>query len=57
MPFTEAGAWLFIAELLEKGQPIKEIEMRDKPGTRGFVMEVKMPDNEQPLYIKVQLGS
>ena len=57
MPFTVAGAWIFIAELLEKGQPMEVIEMRDKPGTRAFVMLVDMPDSERPLYVKVQLGS
>ena len=57
MPFTEAEAWNFIADRLEDGHPISVIDMRDNPGTHGFVMLIEMSGNERPLYIKVQLGA
>jgi hypothetical protein len=55
-PFTEAGAWWFIAEKLEQGHPLEEIAMDDCPGTHGYVMEVDV-GREVPLYIKLQRGS
>src|SRR6267143_6568637 len=36
--FTEAGAWEFIAELLEAGHPIQEIELDNPAGKRGYVL-------------------
>src|SRR5580700_2119597 len=36
--FTEVGAWEFIAELLESGQEIKEIELEHPPGRTAYVM-------------------
>ncbi len=57
MPFTESEAWNFIADRLEEGHPIEVIDMLDKPGTYGFVMQVLRSGFERPLYIKVQLRS
>ena len=55
-PFTEAGAWEFIAELLASDHPIFEIELREPRGKTGYVMHVSLP-NDKPLYIKLELGS
>lgn len=57
MAFTDSDAWSFIADRLDEGHPIEVVEMRDKPGTYGFVMLVDMSGQERPLYIKVQLGA
>lgn len=56
-PFTESGAWWFIAEKLEEGHVIEEIPMDDRPGTRGYVMEVDIGSDVPPLYVKLQRGS
>lgn len=54
--FTREGAWLFVADLLEKGHPI-EIVTLDKPaGKQGFVMHVALGTDLPRLYIKVELG-
>lgn len=55
-PFTEAGAWEFIAELLDSDHAIEEVELRDPPGKSGYVLHVRLP-NDRPLYIKLELGS
>ena len=53
--FTEPGAWDFIAELLEAGQPLEEIDLRKPPGKKGYV--IRAPAADSPLYIKLRLGS
>jgi hypothetical protein len=53
-PFTPAGAWEYIAELLET-HPIDEMELDQPAGKTGYVMKVASPDGE--IYIKLQLGS
>ena len=56
-PFLEEQAWNLIANLLEAGHPIREIELDHPPGRKGYVMKKNL-SNEQPiLYIKLQLGS
>lgn len=54
--FTEAGAWEFIATLLDSEHPIEEITLREPPGKTGYVLHVSLP-NDRPLYIKLELGS
>src|SRR5713101_5381429 len=55
--FTEVGAWEFIAELLESGHAIQEIELENPRGKTGYIIlaggRVKRPD----IYIKLQIGS
>ena len=54
-PFTDAGAWEYIAELLEQGQELEE-SLQDQPaGVTAYVMQVALPD--RTLYIKVRLGA
>ena len=57
MRFTDDEAWHFIADRIEEGHEIQVIDMDDKPGTHGFVLLVDVEGHDQPLYIKVQLGS
>jgi len=55
--FTEAGAWEFIAELLEAGHPIQEIELDNPAGKRGYVLVADGGDQRPEIYVKLQLGS
>ena len=55
-PFTQDGAWEFIAELLENGIDF-EHKILDEPeeGANAYVIEKSLGD--RILYIKLQLGS
>jgi hypothetical protein len=53
LPFTEPGAWQYIAELVEGGHEIEVITLEKPQGETGYVMIVELtPTN---LYIKVQI--
>ena len=49
-------AWEFIADLLESGHPIEEVELHSPPGRKGYVMLVDAQQS-QAIYIKLQMGS
>jgi hypothetical protein len=55
--FTEAGAWEFIAELLEAGHPIQGIELENPAGKKGYVLVANGGEKRPDIYIKLQLGS
>ena len=57
MPFTEAGAWLFIEAKLEYGQCLEEVELEKPPGRKGYVMKIHLEDGKPELYVKLQLAS
>jgi hypothetical protein len=54
--FTDDGSWEFVADLLDAGHPLQEIELKKPPGKRGYVMQVEVK-GRRPIYIKLQLGS
>src|SRR5260370_18320230 len=55
-PFTEAGAWEFIAELLENAaQEVTTITLHTPPDRTAFVMQCSLPGFEA-LYFKVHFG-
>ena len=54
--FTEDGAWQFVADLLDAGEPLKEVLLEKPPGKKGYVMEISV-EGRRPIYIKLQLGS
>jgi hypothetical protein len=56
LPFTEAGAWAFIAERLEAGHPIQAIMLDQPPGSTGYVMEIHLEVDRPALYVKLELG-
>lgn len=56
-PFSEAGAWELIQQLLDSGNPIQPIPMDDPPGLTGYVMKYQLKDEERLLYIKVHFGN
>ena len=54
--FTEDGAWQFAADLLDAGEPLKEVVLIKPLGKKGYVMEIPVK-GWRPIYIKLQLGS
>jgi hypothetical protein len=54
-PFTDAGAWEFIAQLLLQGHPLEESPQEQPPGVTAYVMQISLP--EGTVYIKVRLGA
>lgn len=57
MPYTDAGAWELIADLLEAGHPIETMTMDDPKGKTGFVMHYELTPGTVPLYIKLHFGA
>lgn len=57
LPFTDAGAWNLIAELLRQGVPMKEKELKNPLGQMAFVMKHILDENRAALYIKIQFGN
>ena len=55
--FTEVGAWEFIAELLESGNEIQEIELDNPRGKTGYVILASGGAQRLDIYIKLQLGN
>ena len=54
IPFTEAGAWEFIACLIDDGVEIEVIILDKPPGKTGYVMLVPGNYNEK-IYIKLEI--
>lgn len=55
--FTDAGAWEYVADLLEKGHAIKEITLSNPVGELAYEMNVDLGPNQANLYIKIQIKS
>ena len=55
-PFTDAGAWEFVAQQLVAGEPITEIALEKPPGKRGYVMKLDVGGATR-IYVKFELGS
>jgi hypothetical protein len=55
MPFTEAGAWHFVAHLLDTGHPIQQVTLRQSRSEVAYVMLVDLKPATPKLYIKLQL--
>ena len=56
-PFSPAGAWEFIVELLASGHPLEEIILEKPPGKKGYVLKHPGAAGRADIYIKLQLGS
>lgn len=54
-PFTDAGAWEFVAEKLEDGSELEQVLLEKPPGSTGYVLKVPLGDRQ--LYVKLQLGA
>ena len=54
-PFTDEGAWEFVATALEAGVDVEVVELRQPPGKRGYTMTLN-GYQAQKIYVKLQLG-
>jgi hypothetical protein len=53
--FTPESAWQFIADKLDSGHEIVEVEMRNPPNEKGYEMEIEVDPSYPKLYVKLQL--
>lgn len=53
--FSDAGAWEYLADLIEGGHGIEEVTLSNPPGERAYVLAVDLGASQPVLYIKVQL--
>lgn len=56
-PFTDAGAWHFIADLLESGHEYYEMVLDNPAGAKAICLTVVAPPPDPAIYIKVQIGA
>src|SRR5690242_11169415 len=54
LPFTEVRAWEYIAELLDAGHMVREVELEQPPGEIGYEIVVSLKVGQPKLYIKLQ---
>jgi hypothetical protein len=54
--FTDEGAWLFVAELLEANHPVEVVILDKPPGKKGYVLICAGHPPEE-IYIKLQMAS
>lgn len=54
IPFGDASAWHFIANLLETDHPFQKVNLRVPPGAIAYETEVSLAPDLPKLYIKVQ---
>jgi hypothetical protein len=54
-PFTDCGAWEFVADCLSRGILLEPIELDLPTGKTGYVMTIPLGDRD--LYVKLQLGA
>ena len=57
IPFTEAGAWNFIADLLSTGQEVMTIAMEKPSAQIGYVLKTDGYKGCPEIYIKLTLSS
>jgi hypothetical protein len=55
IPFTDVGAWNFIADLLESGHEVNAIEMDKPPGQIGYVILANGYEACPSIYVKLTL--
>lgn len=55
-PFTEYGAWEYVAILLESGHACEIVVLDSPPGKSGYVVKCEIEPGKQ-LYIKLRLGT
>jgi hypothetical protein len=56
-PFTERGAWEFVAETLEAGHVFELLILENPRGAKAYVLIIAGGTNAPPIYVKLQLGS
>jgi hypothetical protein len=53
--FTDAGAWAFIADLLESGHPFSAVTLRKPPGDVAYETTIRLREDLPVIYIKLQI--
>jgi hypothetical protein len=56
-PFTESGAWEFVAATLETGHAMELLILDNPRGAKAYVLIIAASTDAPPIYVKVQLGS
>jgi hypothetical protein len=56
IPFTDVGAWNFIANLLSDGCEVSVIRMKKPPGQAGYVLKTPGYTGCPQIYIKITLS-
>ncbi len=56
LPFTESGAWCLVADVLEAGEELRPVALRNPPAGTGYVITTKLSDSKE-IYIKLQMGN
>ena len=54
--FTPATAWDFIASKLEEGHPVETRTLRQPPGALGFILKIRLREDDPRLYVKLELS-
>ncbi len=57
LPFTDVGAWNFIADYLTSGGPVRCITLDKPPGQTGYVILTPGYRDNPEIYIKVTLSA
>jgi hypothetical protein len=55
--FTTLSAWHFLADGLEKGCALEEVELDRPPGLKGYVVLISGGASKPKIYIKVRLNN
>jgi len=55
MPFTEAGAWGLICDLLAGSHPFTQVNLRVPPVCKAYETTHRLRPNLPLIYIKIQL--
>ena len=55
LPFTPSGAWQYIADLLDNGHNVDEIELKQPPGCTGYVLLADGGGGRPQIYIKLEI--
>ena len=56
-PFSDAGAWAFIADLLDSDVELEKMTLDTPPGKEAYVMKVDGYKGRPKIYIKIHFGS
>lgn len=56
-PFTDEGAWAYIAAILEQGHEIEQIFLKKPLGKSGYVLKIMDKKSGKTIYVKLQIGS
>ena len=57
VPFTEASAWEYIAEVLESGHAYQVLILERPAGAKAFVLLIAQGPGVPEIYVKLQLGA